>query len=203
MRIVMLRGTLGLTAVVVVAAGCGGSASRAPFAAAGGVASGPSSGLWGDGDSGPRGLQIGCIPGRRFAVLVTVRNRSARTVTLLGASGPQPHLDVIDRVAVQVRLAPVPPGGDRMADPGLRSWNGRDGRAAAIPAGRSAWIQSNYLMRDCNAIGPHQVVTVSGGLTLTYAARGRRATEPASVAGARILLIRGPAHPTLPINRTG
>ena len=188
--------------MALLAAGCGGTASRAPFVPDAGVASGPGSGLWGDGGSGPAGLRIGCIDGRRLAVLVTVRNRSAHAVTLLAAGGPQPSLDVIDRVAVQVRLAPPPPSGD-LADPGLRSWSGRPGRAATIPAGRRAWIQANYLMRDCVALPPHRVVRVGGRLTLSYADGAGARTQTVSVAGGRILLSRGPAHPSLPINRTG
>jgi hypothetical protein len=54
--------------IVTVGNGCGAdmrSVTR-PFAPGGGVESGPGSGLWGDGSSGPSGMHIGCIRARRF-----------------------------------------------------------------------------------------------------------------------------------------
>src|SRR5437867_1452315 len=119
------RAAGGLALVVIVGSGCGRSVQmvNAPFVAAGATESGPSSGLWGDGSSGPTGMHIGCIKDRRFAVLVTAHNRTKRTITVLGGGGPQRFPDVIERVAVQVRLAPPPPQGD-LVQPGLRSWIG-------------------------------------------------------------------------------
>ncbi len=129
---VLATALVGLTVV----SGCGAGAQpvKRPFVAGNGAESGPSSGLWGDGSSEPGGLHTGCIRGRRFAVLITVHNRSKRTITLLGGGGPQPFRDVIERVAVQVRLAPPPPKGD-LAVIGLRSWLGRNSSPVAIPAG--------------------------------------------------------------------
>jgi hypothetical protein len=69
---------LGLSVVV---SGCG--AGGRPFAAADGVEAGPTSGLWGDGTAGPDGMEIGCISGRRLALVITVENRTKRTITLL------------------------------------------------------------------------------------------------------------------------
>ena len=193
-----------LVLVVSVASGCGGSPQRvsAPFVALGGTSSGPSSGLWGDGSSGPSGLHVGCIEGRRFAVLVTVHNRTKRTITLLGGGGRQPSPEVIARVAVQVRLAPPPPTGDAI-DPGLRSWIGRNSPPAAIPAGRNAWVQSDFLMRNCGSLGRNEAMTVNRSITLTYRATGSTGTQRISVAGARIVLRPGPRHPSLPINQVG
>ena len=67
-----------LALVAIVASGCGSSRQtvKAPFAAGDGISSGPISGLWGDGGSGPMGMHVGCIDGRRFAVLITVHNRT-------------------------------------------------------------------------------------------------------------------------------
>jgi hypothetical protein len=104
---VLATALVGLT--VVTGCGAGAQAVQRPFIARGGVASGPGSRLWGDGPSGPGGEHTGCIRGRRFAVLITVHNRSKRTIMLLGGGGPQPFRDVIERFAVQVRLAPPPP----------------------------------------------------------------------------------------------
>jgi hypothetical protein len=190
-----LAAFLGLSAVV---GGCGAGAG--PFAAGGGVESGPTSGLWGGGSSGPEGMEIGCVPRRRFAVLITVRNRTKRTVTLLGAGGPSPLPGVIDRAAVQVRLAPPPPKGD-IAVIGLRGWSRRNLRPIAIPPGRSGWVQSNLLMRDCALLsGPSRV---DGTITLRYRVGGSLGREVISVAAAKILLTRGPRHSSLPINQVG
>src|SRR6266542_593382 len=71
---VLATALVGLTVV----SGCGAGAQpvKRPFVARNGAESGPSSGLWGDGSSEPGGLHTGCIRGRRFAVLITVHNRS-------------------------------------------------------------------------------------------------------------------------------
>jgi len=190
--------------VVAVPAACGASAQpvQRPFVPRGGVASGPSSGLWGDGSSGQSGEHVGCIRGRKFAVLLTVHNRTKRTITLLGGGGAQPLRDVIERVAVQVLLAPPPPKGD-LFRPGLRSWNGRDSSPVAIPAGRDGWVQSNFLMRSCSRLHGHEAVMVNRSTTLTYSTGGAKGTQVVSVTGARIILTRGPLHPRLPINQVG
>src|SRR5205085_12705318 len=74
-----------VAAVVTVVSACGAqtSAVKRPFVVDSSVEDGPGSGLWGDGSSGPGGMHIGCIRERRFAVLITVRNRTHRKVTLL------------------------------------------------------------------------------------------------------------------------
>jgi hypothetical protein len=195
--------TAALALVVVVGSGCGSSdpAVRAPFAADGGTSSGPSSGLWGDGSSGPKGMQIGCIDGRRFAVLITVRNRTRRTITLLGGGGSQRSPDVITRAAVQVRLAPSPKEG--LHQPGLRAWIGENSSPVAVPGDRSAWVQSNFLMRNCRSLTRGESLTVKPSITLSYDADGSRRTQTISVAAATIILTRGPLHPKLPINQVG
>lgn len=147
-------------------------------------------------------MHIGCVDGRRLAVLVTVHNRTRREVTLLGGDGREVSSKVIDRVAVQVRLAPPPPKGD-LLQVGLRSWSGRPSAPAAIPAGRDAWVQLNFLMRRCSSLGPTAGITADRTITLAYRAGGRTGTEVVSLPGARIILTRGPLHPTLPINHSG
>jgi hypothetical protein len=161
------------------------------------------SGLWGDGSSTPTGLHLGCIRGRRLAVLITVTNRTKRTITVLGGGGRQRLAAVIERVAVQVRLASPPPNGDTVGDPGLRSWSARNTTPVAIPADRSAWVQSNFLMRDCGSLRGDQAPMLNRSITLAYSADGRRGTQRVAVATARIILTRGPLHPKLPINRLG
>lgn len=182
----------------VVASGCGADAR--PFAAGGGVEAGPTSGLWGDGTAGPDGMEIGCIPGRRLAVLVTVENRTDHTITLLGADGSPPLPGVVEQAAVQVRLAPPPPKGDIVVA-GLRGWSRRNPEPVAIPSGRAGWVQSNYLIRNCALLS--RPSTVDGSLTLDYRDGGSPGKEVVSVAAAQIRLTRGPQHPSLPINQVG
>ena len=191
-------------ALVTVVIGCGAGTEhvKSPFVADGGVESGPGSGLWGDGSSGPRGMHIGCIRGRRLAILVTVHNHTRQTITLLGGAGIQSLPDVIERVAVQVRLAAPPPKGD-VAVIGLRSWNARSSAPAAIPAGRGGWVQSNFVMRNCALLRSIEPMTVNRSITLNYSVGGVRGTQVISVAAARIILTRGPLRPVLPINQVG
>jgi hypothetical protein len=195
---------LAMALIVTVVSGCGAGTQpvKNPFAASPSVQDGPGSRLWGDGSSGPGGLHIGCIRGRRFAVLITVHNRTRRTITLLGAGGTRPFPRVIERVAVQVRLAPPPPKGD-IAVIGLRSWIGRNSSPVAIPPERDGWVQSNFLMRNSALLRGREPVMVNRSTTLKYSAGGSNGTEVVSVAAARIILTRGPLHPRLPINQVG
>jgi hypothetical protein len=145
-------------------------------------------------------MQIGCIPGRRLALVISVENRTKRTITLLGADGTSSVAEVVDRPAVQVRLAPPPPKGDIFVS-GLRRWSQRNPEPVAIPPKRSAWVQSNLLMRNCARLsGPSKV---DGSFTLRYGDRGSSGKEVVSVAGAQIRLTRGPQHPSLPVNQIG
>jgi hypothetical protein len=147
-------------------------------------------------------MQIGCIDGRQLAVLITVHNRTSHTVTLLSGGGPQRASRVIDRVAAQVRLAPPPPRGD-VAVSGLRSWSRHDSGPASIPAGRDAWVQSDFLMRNCRSLRAGEVLTANRSITLSYRAGGYTGTQSVPVKAARIMLSRGPVYPSVPINQTG
>jgi hypothetical protein len=193
-----------IAVIAMAAGGCGADSRHVthPFAVSGGVESGPSSGLWGDSSSGPDGQHVGCIRQRRYAVLIAVHNRLKRTITLLGGGGPQPLRAVIERVAVQVRLTPPPSTGDAVVV-GMRSWNGRDSSPVAIPPERDAWVQSNFLMRNCALLRPPLPATTNGSITLEYSVGGSNAAQVVSVPAARILLTRGPEHPSLPINHIG
>jgi hypothetical protein len=195
-----------LAAALLVMALCGcGAASpdlKNALAAGGGEESGPSSGLWGDTGSGPKGMSIGCIHGRRFAVLITVHNKTDRTLSLVGATGSHGLPGVIDRVAVQVRLAPPPPKGDLVVT-GLRSWNARNSPPAVIPPGRDGWVQSNFLMRNCALLDGHGPVTLNRSATLIYKAGATTYRQVVAVPSARIILARGPLHPSLPVNQVG
>jgi hypothetical protein len=116
---------------------------------------------------------------------------------------------VIERVAVQVRLAPLPPKGD-LAVIGLRSWIGRNSSPVAIPAGRDGWVQSNFLMREGSLLRGREPALVNRNTTVKYSAGGSKysaggsnGTQVVSVVAARIILTRGPLHPRLPINQVG
>lgn len=182
------------TALLVVgwvASGCGRSEQtiQNPFDAGDGVEAGPGSRLWGDGVSGPSGMNLGCISGRHFAVVVRVHNGTERAVTILSGGGEQPIAHLIDRVGVQVRLAPAPPKGD-LVIAGLRPWSRSASAPVAVPAGRDAWIQSNFVMRDCALLPPDQAVPTNGDITLTYGIDGAQGTQRIVVPAARLILTR-------------
>lgn len=185
--------SVGLLALVVLASGCGGRTIVAGhvFSPSGGVTAGLSSGDWGDGSSGPSGMHIGCIAGRRFAVYVTAHNRTKRTVTVTEGSGDQPFAKIMDRVAVQVRLAPPPPTGDVFVT-GFSAWSRERPTPTDIPPGRDVGIQSNYVMRDCNRLRPHESITLNRSVTITYRVGGTTARQSISVRGARIILTLAP-----------
>ena len=165
----------------------------APFTAPGGVASGPDSGLWGDTSSGPTGDQIGCFPGRRYAQAVTLRNRSALTVTITGVRGLEPAPRIIRRVAVQLRLAPQTSNREGLAGGGgLKSWSKSQLVPMAVPPGRSAVVQSNFLMRRCDQLPPHEALTVNRAIVVAYAAGQRTGHQRITNQSASIILTRGP-----------
>lgn len=172
-----------LVATALCGCGAGSSDLKNALAAGGGEESGPTSGLWGDTGSGPKGTSIGCIHGRRFAVLITVHNKTNRTVSLVGATGPHGLPGLIDRIAVPVRLAPPRPTGDRMVT-GLRSWSARSSRPVVIPPGRDGWVQSNFLMRNCALLDGRGRVTINRSTGSS--------TEPAQPLTVRSLQCRPP-----------
>jgi hypothetical protein len=190
---------LGVTATC----GCASDANISPpFAPGLSTESGPSSSLWGDTGGGPQGQNIGCIRGRRMAVVIKVHNRAKENVELLGASDPQNLRDLIERIAVQVRLAPPPSTGPVFVS-GLRPWNGRNSPPVLIPAGRDSWVQSNFLIHNCARLRGNQTVTANRSTTLIYRVDGHRHTQRVSVPGAQLILTRGPAHPSLRVNESG
>jgi hypothetical protein len=203
------RVTLGLAVLIasVAASGCGGGgagqAVHDPFTTLPGVESGPGSGAWGDGGSGPGGLQTGCIDGRKLAVLITIHNPTKDTITLLGGVGHEKHSDIIDPVAVQVSLRPPPPNGS-MAQIGLRSWTATGSPPADIPPGRDAWVQSNFLMRNCASLQSIEPLTANQRITLDYRTDDGDGEQVIPVpSAAQVILTRGPLHPTVPINQVG
>ncbi len=175
------------------AAGCGDSSHgfSQPFVANGGIASGPGSGLWGDTTSGPDGEHLGCLAGRHYAFAVTLRNRSHKAVTLTGVRGPDPAPRIIHRVAVQFRLAPPPPKGDLVVT-NLRRWTAAPAVPVTIPPGRSAAVQSNFLMRHCQELARNRTLVVDGSLVLSYRTSLHAGRQELAQRSARIILTRGP-----------
>jgi hypothetical protein len=182
------------TAILLGVAACGGGSSQGsskPFIANGGIEAGAGSGLWGDAGSGPNGMQIGCVTGRHYALLVTMRNRSNAAVTLTSARGPDPAPTIIRRVAVQFRLA-APSSNARVFVTNLRRWSAAPAVPVTIPPGRSAAVQSNLLMGHCKELGPSRTLVVNGSLVLSYRASGHAHQQEVAQRSARIILSRGP-----------
>jgi hypothetical protein len=188
------RTALIVTAILLLGAtGCGGSSHgfSQPFVVNGGIEAGPGSGLWGDTVSGPDGMHLGCLARRHYALVVTMRNRSNAAVTLTGARGPDPAPRIIRRGAVQFRLAPPPPKGDLVVT-NLRRWSAAAAVPVTIPPGRSAAVQSNFLMRHCDELGRNRTLVVDGSLVLGYRASGHAHRQELAQRSARIILTRGP-----------
>jgi len=134
-------------------------------------------------------MHLGCRRRRHFALVVTVRNRSRNPVTLVRARAdqPWPEIGIIPRVAVQFRLAPPPPTGDQLVV-GLRRWSRSTPTPVMIPPGRSAWVQSNFMMNNCSLRPPHAALTANRAITVTYRANGHEGSQQIAVLAARIIL---------------
>ena len=171
-----------------------------PFATPSGMSSGPGSGLWGDTYSGPSGDHIGCMPGRRYALAVTLHNRSQSAVTITDVRGSEPAPRIIRRVAVQLRLAPPPPNNNQQGD--LTSGGAAAGRLMpwsrsplvpiVIPPGRSAVVQSNFLMRACRLLRHGQTITANHAISVAYTVGQQTGRQTVTQPGAQIILTRGP-----------
>lgn len=168
-----------------------------PFVLNGGSVGGGGSGLWGDGASGPHGATLGCIDRRHYSEAFGLQNRSHAAVTLVGAQGANPAPIVIERVAVQLRLAPPQRpttttnwGGD--GDLVYRGWSAAPTRPVTIPPGRIATVQSNFLMHDCQSLARRRPVVVPGSLVLTYRQAGRVRRKTISLPSERLTLVPGP-----------
>ena len=178
--------TVLLCVTSAVALAASGHLSR-PFVPVGGFAAGLSG--VGDGPSTPTGDHLRCRPGRRYAQLVTLRNRSGAPVTLTGATLDSVSVPVIRRVAVQFRLAPPPTTGDHTVV-GLRSWSASKTVAIVIPSGRAAWVQSNFVMGECGQLPTTRALVYSRALAVRYLAGGQSGSERFALPVARIILTR-------------
>lgn len=189
-----LGGILLAAVLVLVGVGCGTGKTAAPvlrpFAATGALESGMSG--VGDGPSTPTGEHLRCWNGRRYAQNVTLRNTSKVPVTLTGAALGPASTPLVRRVAVQFRLAPPPPTGDQVVS-GLRGWSRSAASPTKIPAGRSAWVQSNFELSHCGLLRSGDALIANPAITVTYRANSTDGSQRIVMSGARIVLTGNPA----------
>jgi hypothetical protein len=149
-----------------------------PFVSIGGVAAGPGSGLWGDGDFGPDKVELGCIPRRRYPLAIVEKNRSGAAVRIVAAEMRLAAPGALRPLAIQVRLMPPlpPPPNRRTLGPppivGLRGWSSAPMKPLLVPAGRAVSIQVDFVMGDCAHVRKHQRIAGSDTIRLTYVSSG-------------------------------
>jgi hypothetical protein len=179
-------------AAVALAAGAipGVHAGHGPFVPDGTLATGSTSGHWGDGSSARTGAELGCISRRHYTSAITVRNRWHTAVTLTGARGPDPLPAVLDRVAMQVRLLPRQTGD--VPQLLIKHWSAASARPVRIAPGCSAVVQSNFLMRNCRLLPRHRRVAVPGSFVLFYRLSDRVARQHVVQRNAGFSLVPGP-----------
>lgn len=170
-----------------------------PFVLNGGFAGGGESGLFGDGGDGPKGTSLGCINHRHYSQAFGIQNRSHAPVTLVSAKGANPSPQIVDLVAIQLRLSPplkppptVPNYGYSGMDLVYKHWSAAPTRAVTLPPGRIATVQSNYLMRNCAALASGRKIVVPGSLVLHYRALGLMHEKMIPLPSQRFVLVAGP-----------
>lgn len=166
-------------------------ASRGPFVPTGEFNGGSTSGLSGDRSSARTGEELGCLSRRHYSFTITLRNRSKHVVTLTDARGPDPLPGVVARVAVQFRHAPPPPTGD-MPVVLLRHWSAAPPRPLAVRPGKSAIVQTNFLMRHCSELKHGRKVVIPGSFHLSYRESGRTGRQHVVQQGAGFSVVAGP-----------
>lgn len=186
-----------VTAVLVLAsaalADSGLRSGRGPFALNGTLNSGSTSGEWGDTSSARTGSVLGCLSRRHYSLAIMVKNRSGKAVTVTGARGPDPMPHILDRVAMQVRVAPRPtPQAIDIPRPLIKHWSAAPIRVVTIPAGRSAIVQSNFLMRHCHSLVGNRRIVVPGAFVLSYRVAGHAGTQHFMQRSAGFSVTRGP-----------
>lgn len=183
---------LGLALVDAAIASPGVRAVRGPFVSGGVFQGGASSGFWGDRSSEQTGDELGCLSRRHYSFAITLRNRSGRAVTVTGARGPDPNPYVVARVAMQVRHAPPPPTGDYSPTPLIKHWSAAPVRPVTIEPGRSAVVQSDFIMRHCAALRHGRKVVVPGSFILRYRISGRPGRQDLAEQATRFSVVAGP-----------
>ncbi len=93
---------------------------------------------------------------------------------------------------MQVRHAPPPPVGEGLAPPLIEHWSAAPARPVTIRPGRSAVVQSNFLMRHCKSLARKQKVVVPGSFVLSYRVSGRVGRQHVVQRSAGFSLVPGP-----------
>jgi hypothetical protein len=149
-----------------------------------GISSGAAAG---DGPSTPTGSHIACTAGRRYAFSIPLRNRSNSPVTLTGASVDPPSAQIVQRVAVQFRLAPPDPKGDVLVS-WLGRWSRSQATAVTVAPGHNVWVQEDFLMRNCSLLASDQALVANRSITLAYRTRARTSSQQLGIPGARLIV---------------
>jgi len=181
-------------AVVSVAWGASGpdvSAGRGPFVPNGDLNGGSSSGFWGDRSSARYGDELGCLSRRHYSFTISLLNRSKHVVTLIEANGPNPRPGVVARVAVQFRHAPPPTTGDAPVVL-LRHWSAAPPRPLTVRPGKSAIVQTNFLMRHCSKLRGGRKVRIPGTFRLSYRESGHARRQHITQQSAGFTVVAGP-----------
>ena len=172
-----------------------------PFVLSGGFVGGGESGLFGDGGTGPKGTSLGCINHRHYSEAFGIQNRSHAAVTLVGANGANPSPEIIDLVAIQLRLSPplrrpstITNGGGDGMDLVYGHWSAAPTGAVTLPPGRIVTVQSNYLMRDCAALASGRKIVIPGSLVLHYRASGRMHQKMIPLPSQRLVVVAAPTR---------
>lgn len=165
-------------------------ASRGPFVPTGAFYGGATSGMSGD-RSSRSGQELGCLSRRHYSFTITLRNRSKRVVTLTDVRGPNPLPRIVARVAVQFRPAPPPPTGDMVAVP-VRHWSAAPARPLTVRPGKSALVQTNFLMRHCKALAHGRKVVIPGSFRIRFRQSGRAGRQHVVEQNAGFSVVAGP-----------
>jgi hypothetical protein len=186
----LARAALALVVVALVGCGQGArtvTAARSPFVRAAHNEAGPGSGPW----LAERGLFERYSDGAHFSVLFAVRNRSRSEVTLIDAGGAQPGHRLLRRVGVRMKLAPPPPKGD-LAVIGLRPWRRSRPAPVAVPPGRAAWVQFDFVMTGCRFFDAGVRQTYNRTTVLRYRTHGRSLVAPLDLVGDQVTITSPP-----------
>jgi hypothetical protein len=171
-----------------------------PFALSGAFASGGSGGLMGDVGSRPKGggTSLGCQNGERWSYAFGLVNTSKAPVRLMSVRAPNPARPIADRVATQLRLSPPQPPPSTVTNhlgPSIglvyRHWSAAPTQAVTIPPGRTATVQSNFLMRQCASLVPARTISIPASFRLGYRTSGHRGVQAVGVPSMRLVIKPG------------
>ena len=141
------------------------------------------------------GIWIGCGITHHYVYALTVRNRSSKAVTLLGASAPDPAPRIISPLAMQFRRW-QPPVGRGFSGALITKWSAGPAKPLTLRAGQGAVVQTNFVIRNCRPLTHGRTVKVPGKLTLRYRLSGKTATQRITRPELGLILGPGPRFRT-------